>query len=132
MYPATELASLYQQRWEIETHLRHLKQTLGMDVLRTKTVDGIHKELAMFAIVYNLIRLVMMKSANSQNVLVTRISFVDAQRQLRHAFTGTDLPKLIVLPNRPHRCEPRVRKRRPKQYPVMQKPRRKLKQDLMK
>jgi len=27
LYPATELATLYQQRWEIETNLRHLKQT---------------------------------------------------------------------------------------------------------
>jgi hypothetical protein len=131
LYPATELASLYQQRWEIETNLRHLKQTLGMDVLRTKTVDGIQKELAMFAIVYNLIRLVMVKSAKSQNVPVTRISFIDAQRQLCHAVERGPLPKLIVLPVRPHRCEPRVRKRRPKQYPVMKKPRQNLQQDLM-
>jgi len=132
LYPASELASLYQRRWEIETNLRHLKQTLGMDVLRTKTVDGIHKELAMFAIVYNLIRLVMLKSATNQNVPVTRISFIDAQRQLRQAMVdGYFFSKLIVLPDRPHRCEPRVRKRRPKQYPVMKKPRRKLKQDLV-
>lgn len=131
LYPATELASLYQKRWEIETNLRHLKQTLGMDVLHTKTVDGIHKEMAMFAIVYNLIRLVMMKSAKSQNVPVNRISFIDAQRQLRQAMVDGHFSKLIVLPDRPHRCEPRVRKRRPKQYPVMKKPRRKLKQDLM-
>ena len=97
LYPATELASLYQQRWEIETNLRHLKQTLGMDVLRTKTVDGIQKELAMFAIVYNLIRLVMVKSAKSQNVAVARISFIDSQRQLRNAVGEGPLPKLIVL-----------------------------------
>ena len=131
LYPATELASLYQQRWEIETNLRHLKQTLGMDVLLTKTVDGIQKELAMFAIVYNLIRLVMVKSAKSQNVAVARISFIDSQRQLRNAVGKAPLPKLIVLAVRPHRCEPRVRKRRPKQYPVMKKPRHKLQQDLM-
>jgi hypothetical protein len=103
-----------------------------MDVLRTKTVEGIHRELAMFAIVYNLIRLVMLKSATNQNVPVIRISFIDAQRQLRQAMIdGYFCSKLIVLPDRPHRCEPRVRKRRPKQYPVMKKPRRNLKQDLM-
>lgn len=131
LYPATELATLYQQRWEIETNLRHLKQTLRMDVLRTKTVDGIHKELAMFAIVYNLIRLVMLQSAASQNVPVARISFIDAQRRLRHAVTGAPDRKLVVIPERPHRFEPRVRKRRPKQYPLMRKPRRQLQQALI-
>ena len=55
-YPALELAKLYGQRWQIETQLRHLKQTLHMDMLRTKTVAGVQKELAMFALVYNLVR----------------------------------------------------------------------------
>ena len=45
---------------------RHLKQTLGMDVLRTKLVAGVHKELAMFALVYNLVRLVMLSAAARQ------------------------------------------------------------------
>jgi len=130
-YPAADLATLYQRRWEIETNLRHLKQTLRMDVLRTKTVDGVHKELAMFAIVYNLIRLVMLQSASSQNVAPSQISFIDAQRRLRHALTGVPLRKLLLLPERPNRSEPRVRKRRPKQYPVMSKPRPQLKQELI-
>ncbi len=130
LYPAAELATLYQQRWEIETNLRHLKQTLRMDVLRTKTVDGIHKELAMFAIVYNLIRMVMLHSARSQNVPVVRISFIDAQRRLRHSVAGSPFRKLIVVPARPHRFEPRVRKRRPKEFDLMRKPRRQLQQDL--
>jgi hypothetical protein len=130
LYPAVELATLYHQRWEIETNLRHLKQTLRMDVLRTKTVDGVHKELAMYAIVYNLIRLVMLDSARRQNVAVPRISFIDAQRRLRHAIPGAPTRNLIVLPERPGRYEPRVRKRRPKEFDLMQKPRRQLQQDL--
>lgn len=131
LYTAMELAKLYQQRWEIETNLRHLKQTLGLDVLHTKTLDGVHKELAMFAIVYNLVRLVMLQSAESQNVSVLRISFIDAQRRLCHAVSGVPLRKLIILPDRPHRFEPRVRKRRPKSYRLMTKPRAKLKQALI-
>lgn len=129
-YPADELATLYQRRWEIETNLRHLKQTLRMDVLRTKTVDGIHKELAMYAIVYNLVRLVMLQSSCSQNVPLNRISFIDTLRRLRNASIKAPLRKILVLPERPHRFEPRVRKRRPKNYPLMQKPRRTMKQDL--
>jgi hypothetical protein len=69
-YPADELAGLYGQRWQVETDLRHLKQTLRMDVLHTKTVAGIHKELAMFALVYNLVRLVMLAAAKRQKVPV--------------------------------------------------------------
>jgi hypothetical protein len=130
-YPAAELAKLYLQRWEIETNLRHLKQTLHMDILKTKTVDGIHKELAMFAIVYNLVRLVMLRSATLRKVPVTRISFIDAQRWLSHAPPGASTPRLILLPDRPDRFEPRVRKRRPKEYDLMKKPRKELKQALL-
>lgn len=130
-YPATDLATLYQQRWEIETNLRHLKQTLRMDVLRTKTVDGVHKELAIYAIVYNLIRLVMLQSSGNQKVPVRRISFIDAQRRLRRAVDGTAPRKLNVVPERPNRYEPRVRKRRPKNFSLMRKSRRQLQQDLI-
>ncbi|MEX0702346.1 MAG: IS4 family transposase, partial [Planctomycetales bacterium] len=52
-YSAEELAALYGQRWQIETHLAHLKTTLGMDVLRCQSLAGVHKELRMFALVYN-------------------------------------------------------------------------------
>jgi len=62
----------------VETNLRHLKQTLGMDVLRTKTVDGIEKELVMFAIASNLVRLVMLESAGRQGVDPDQISFADS------------------------------------------------------
>jgi hypothetical protein len=131
LYPAVELAELYRKRWEIETNLRHLKVTLNMDVLRTKTVVGIHKELAMFALVYNLVRLVMLRAAEKQNVALERISFIDAWRWLRHAPPGQPLRKLDLVPNRPGRHEPRVRKRRPKEYDLMNKPRHELREALI-
>jgi len=37
---------------------------------------------------------------------------------------------LIVNPHRPNRYEPRVRKRRPKQYPLMQRTRQALRKSL--
>jgi hypothetical protein len=129
-YPAAAIAELYGQRWQVETNLRHLKNTLGLDVLHTKTVIGVHKELAMFSIAYNLVRLVMLEAADNQGVPPARISFVDALRWLRHAGTHDQLPPLIVIPDRPGRSEPRVRKRRPKNYPAMTKPRARLKQML--
>jgi hypothetical protein len=77
-YPAKELASLYGQRWKIETNLRHLKQTMKMDVLRCETVQGVLKELTVFALVYNLVRAVMVEASHRQQVPVDRISFADA------------------------------------------------------
>lgn len=129
-YPAQEIAELYGLRWQVETNLRHLKLTLGLDVLHTKSVDGIHKELAMFAIAYNLVRLVMLEAAQRQGVPAARISFIDALRWLRDASPQAPLRRLLVLPDRPGRYEPRVRKRRPKQYPAMKKTRRELTQTL--
>jgi hypothetical protein len=122
-YPAADLAMLYAKRWEVETNLRHLKQTLGMDVLRTKSLDGIHKELAMFAIVYNLVRLAMLESAQRQQIDADRISFVDALRWLRCAGQGGSLGPIRMVPERPGRHDPRVKKRRAKNYRLMTKPR---------
>jgi hypothetical protein len=128
-YPARELAELYVQRWQVETNLRHLKQTLKMDHLRCQTVAGVLKELAMFALVYNLVRLAMHASAWLQGVAPERISFVDALRWLCAENSGKSLANLKINPWRPGRYEPRVRKRRPKQFPLMKKPREQLRQE---
>jgi hypothetical protein len=77
-YPAEELATLYGQRWQIETNLRHLKQTMKMDVLHCQTEEGVLKELTTFALVYNLVRAVMHAAAQRQGVAIERLSFADA------------------------------------------------------
>lgn len=130
-YPLDALAELYGARWRVELNLRHLKTTMKMDVLKCKTVDGVLKELTVYAIVYNLVRLVMVESARRQGVDVERISFVDAMRWLAQARPGDELPELVVNPERPGRYEPRVRKRRPKQYPLMTRPRSVLRKGLL-
>ena len=113
-YTPSALASLFGQRWEIETNFGHLKSTMKMDVLKCKTVDGVLRELQVFALIYNMVRQVMLVAARRQEVDVRRISFIDALRWLQTAQPGDQLPKLVVNPLRPHRIEPRVRKRRPK------------------
>jgi Transposase DDE domain len=122
-YPCADIAALYWQRWEAETHLGQLKTTMKMDVLHCKTVLGVHKELLVFAILYNLVRLVMLQSALQQQIDVERISFLDALRWLGAPDSGIPLEELFVNPWRPNRVEPRVKKRRPKKYPFMTKPR---------
>ena len=129
-YPLEDLAEQYRQRWEIETNLGHLKTTMKMDVLKCKTVDGVLRELNVFALVYNMVRQVMLAAACRQEVDVRRISFIDALRWLQLSRPGDELPKLVVISHRPNRLEPRVIKRRPKTYSLMNKPRQQLKKEL--
>jgi Transposase DDE domain len=129
-YPAKELARLYGLRWAVETNLRHLKQTLHLDVLRCHSVEGVLKELAMLVLIDNLVRRVIWEAARRQEVAAERISFIDAWRWLRYARPGEELPDLVVNPERPGRAEPRVRKRRPKEFPVMKRPRAQLRKEM--
>ncbi len=131
VYSVADLAELYRQRWQVETALAQLKTTMKMDVLHCKTVPGVLKELTVFAMVYNLVRMVIRQSATLQHTAVERISFLDALRWLSAPHTGMPLVALIVIPARPHRVEPRVKKRRPKSFPFMIKPRQELRQQLV-
>lgn len=142
LYPATELAKLYMRRWAVELFFRDIKITLGMDVLRCKTPNMVRKEIAMHAIAYNLIRALMQQAATLYHVPIERMSFkgsVDTVRQWSDALNATharhreqtrlfkQLLQILaadLVPFRPERSEPRVRKRRPKAYPLMTKPRR--------
>lgn len=125
-YPARDLAKLYEQRWRVEVDLRHLKITLGLDVLKSKTDAGVRKEVLLFGIVDNLVRRVMQAAARRQQVPADRIRFVDALRWLVAARPGEELPDLVVVPDRPDRTQPRARKRRPNNYPLLNRPRREM------
>ncbi len=130
-YPCADVAALSHQRWEAETHLGQLKTTMKMDVLHCTTVLGVLKELTIFAMVYNLVRLVILPSAHYQQVEVTRMRFLDALRWLGAPDSGVPLEGLPINPSRPYRVEPRVKKRRPKTFPFMSKPRHVLRKHLL-
>jgi hypothetical protein len=72
----------------------------------------------------------MIESSAAQGVEVERISLVDAVRWLtgEEEVTGA---ALHVNPWRPGRFEPRVVKRRPKQYRLMTRPRAVLRKELL-
>jgi hypothetical protein len=123
VYPAEALADLYFRRWQVEVYLRDLKITMKMDVLKCKTEEGVLKELAAFALVYNLVRSVACEAATARGVAADRVSVTDAVRWLVGAEGDADLSVILINPSRTGRVEPRVRKRRPKQYPLMKKPR---------
>jgi hypothetical protein len=127
----TDRAEWYRQHWPIDTSRAHLKTTMYMDVLHCQTGPGVLKELTMFALVDNLVRMVMWHSAIRQHINVERSSFLDALRWLGAPHTGMSRMALIVNPKRPHRVEPRVKKRRPKNFPLMITPRQELRQQLV-
>jgi hypothetical protein len=88
VYRVADLADLSRQRWQVETSLAQRKTTMQMEVLHCKTVPGVLKELTVFAIVDNLVRLVMCQSAMLQHLGVERISVLDALRWLGVPRTG--------------------------------------------
>lgn len=122
------LAELYGLRWRIETCFDHLKTTMKMNVLKCQTLQGVLKELAVYLLVYNLVRLLMLQAAVRQQVGAWQISLIDACRFLAVRMIGLPgVPKLVVNPLRPGRFEPRMVRRRPKAYPLMKRPRAEIK-----
>jgi hypothetical protein len=123
IYPAAKLVELRLRRWQVEVNLRHLKTTMGLDVLKCKTVDGVMKELTVFVMVYNLVRLIMLEAAARQQTKPDRISFKDVLGWIGVARAGETMPRFIVNLRRPGRVEPRAIKRRPKEYDRLNRPR---------
>jgi len=129
-YPTGEVAKLYESRWEVETHFAELKTTLGMRKLKSKDARGALKELAVYCLVYNLVRAVMARAAARQATTPDRVSFIDALRWLLAAAPGEDVPELVINPRRTGRHEPRVRKDRGSGHAFMTKPRAELRKAL--
>lgn len=123
LYPKEALAELYGLRWRVETNLRHLKITLNMRRLKCASVEGIHKELAAYALVYNLVRTVMVRAAAAQGTTSDRISFVDVLRWLLIAEANEPMPTFIVNPIREGRHEPRAVKNYGSRFPGLPLPR---------
>ena len=145
LYSTVEISDLYLRRWKVELFFDDIKTSMGMDLLRCKTPEMIHKELTMHLIAYNLIRSLMLNVASSKHVALGQVSFkgaVDRVRQwswpIATAPTSKQRKKLLdslwnsiaedVVPDRPHRKEPRVKKRRPKSYQLMTQPRSKMRE----
>ena len=97
---------------------------MPMDVRHCKTVLGVQKEILVWAILYPLVRLVILHAATQQQVDGARLSFLDAWRWRGAPGPGVPLEALFVNPAHPNRVEPRGTKRRPQAFPCMTKPRR--------
>jgi hypothetical protein len=119
-----EVIALYRRRWEIETCFGYLKTGLQMNVLKCKSVAGVMKELTAYLLVYNLVRLLMLKWADENDLDVRRVSFIDACRLLAARMLGLGgCPDLLVNPDRSGRVQLRRVRRRPKKYTLLKAPR---------
>jgi len=81
-YPGLKLVKLYGLRWEVELDLRHLKTSLGMDVLRSKTPQMVCQELYAYLLAYNLLRPVMWEAGTTHAVNPLRLSLQKARQHL--------------------------------------------------
>jgi hypothetical protein len=126
-FPDSAIAELYARRWQVELHYRQIKTNLSLDVLRGRTPQMIERELWMHAIAYNLVRALLLEAALAHDVPVERLSFKGALRSRRHRGHArrTLLARLAndPVPLRPARSEPRARKRRQKDYQLLNRPR---------
>jgi hypothetical protein len=108
-----------------------------MDHLRCKTPHRVRNELAMHLVGYNLIRQLMAMAAWKAGLEPWTISFKGTLQTINQLLPvlATTVPiddwcaavlqaiATHIVGNRPDRVEPRVRKRRPKNYQLMNKPR---------
>ena len=137
-YPDAALVALYRRRWAVELCFRDIKTTLGLDVLRCQTPELVEKKVWLQAMAYNLVRALMLEAAWTHGVELERLSFkgtVDTRRQWTPLFAPSmfafkraraELLRVIAadpVPLRPNRSEPRARKRRPKSYQMLTRPR---------
>ncbi len=134
--PKQVLRALYRQRWNVELDLRNIKTTLGMEHLRCRTPQMAIKELWVYLLAYNLIRLLMAQAALLADQIPRQLSFKHAvqlwmawQQRGGGTHDAMSINALLVLiaePRvglRPGRVEPRAVKRRPKPFPLLTKPR---------
>lgn len=87
--PATELADLYAQRWEIETALDELKTHQGGPnlILRSQHPDGVEQELYGFLLTHHALRGLMHDTAASAETDPDRVSFLRTLRVVRRQVT---------------------------------------------
>lgn len=130
-YPAAALVELCLTRWRVEVNLRHLRRTMGVDRLKCHSVEGVMRELVMFALRYNTVCRARTAAAVTRGIEPTRLGFIDALRAVLLGQAGPDAstaptPPLKPWPRRPPRIQPRQVKRLHSTFRMMNLPRPKL------
>ena len=132
---AEATGGIYLRRWQVELCLDDAKTTLGMAVLKTRSPAMIQRELLMHIIAYNLVRALILRAGAGAGAsfkgtidrmgrwLPELSAALPAKVRKRLADDLLDAIAEDQVPERPFRREPRVVKRRPKPFQLMNKPR---------
>ena len=120
-YPAEEIVALYTRRWQVEVYFRDLKQTLGMKQLRSRSLQGVRKEIVGFVLLYNLIRCAIADAAARQHTDPERISFKDAMLWL--LYSADPEATLRINARRVRPTQPRMIKQGRRRYACLRRPR---------
>ncbi len=147
-YKRKKLSNLYKQRWDAEIHIGSLKTIMGMNILRCKSPEMVKKEIGIYMLAYNMIRMVMIESSCQFSKKPRNLSFKNAVQILNQFMPRLYLVSKFIrekmynilleeiskhqVNNRPGRVEPRAVKRRPKPFPRLQLPRKVARQKLLK
>lgn len=126
-YPATEIAELYHERWELELGFDEVKTEMleREECIRSRRPDGVLQELWGLLLAYNLVRFEMEQVAAEARVPPSRISFIAGLRFIRTTLLGlaftspgaipkrlqhlrADLRHFVLPARRRHRSYPRV------------------------
>jgi len=77
-WPADEVVALYGRRWQIETDLRSLKQTVRLYRISAHSTNMVEKELLIAVMAYNLVRAIMFQAAQRAQIDPRQLSFTYA------------------------------------------------------
>jgi hypothetical protein len=135
-YPAQEVVDLYARRWRIETLFREVKINLSADILRSRSPDGVRKEIIARLAALNVVRSIILEAAAAAKMEdPLRISFVHTLRAIISFSAALSRVPLALVsevyhamlleiawhvnPDRPGRLEPRAVCREHKHYPSL-------------
>jgi hypothetical protein len=90
---AVEVVELYGLRWNIETDLRSIKQTVRLQHINVKSADMVDKELWVAVAAYNLVRAVLCLAALQSNLHPRELSFTQV-----YWLVQSYLPDLLAYP----------------------------------
>ncbi|NRB42388.1 MAG: IS4 family transposase [Pseudomonadales bacterium] len=129
-----DISDMYKSRWNIEVDFRNLKTTMGMSTLSCKSPEMCEKEMWVYFLANNIIRILMAQTAKKFELKIRSISFKNTL-QIWNAISSKfknaaevieDFLFLIAghqVGKRPGRVEPRAKKRRASSYSLLMVPR---------
>lgn len=81
---AADIVVKYTSRWDMELRIREIKTIMGMNIARSKTPDGVYKEIAAALIAYNITRELITESVHPD--------FPPSENIFQEYYTGREEP----------------------------------------